>query len=169
MNNEYVKFAADIGRKVVGCVASDEGKKSEKGNAYEQDKKAGLVRRAVDFPSLMLTAGFSSAFMFYLSKVENYKKLKNVLKYIESDDKKSLEDMCDEVKKDEGVGYTGYISILIKALKKIGKPIPNLDSLSDDKLYTELLNITDNVDFRDERLLLPYLYELKKVLEALPL
>jgi CRISPR type III-B/RAMP module-associated protein Cmr5 len=174
--NKYVKFASDIGIKLIKCV-------DRTANQNEGDKKAGLVRRAVDFPSLMLNAGFAPAFTFYISKVENYNNLISVFKYLDSDDQNSCEAIREELKKEEGAGYAGYVVILIEVLKKIGKidklervlkEIGKNDKLEDkDKVLKEiifeLLDIANKVDLKDERLIMPYLYELKKVMEALPI
>jgi CRISPR type III-B/RAMP module-associated protein Cmr5 len=160
--NKYVKFASDIGIKLIKCV-------DRTANQNEGDKKAGLVRRAVDFPSLMLNAGFAPAFTFYISKVENYNNLISVFKYLDSDDQNSCEAIREELKKEEGAGYAGYVVILIEVLKKIGKNVKSISNLKDEEIYSELLDIANKVDLKDERLIMPYLYELKKVMEALPI
>jgi tRNA U55 pseudouridine synthase TruB len=58
------------------------------------------------------------------------------------------------------------VGILLVTLEKVGKNI----SVSPDanKLYSALIDLATKVDFKDERMILPYLNEIKKVLEALP-
>ncbi|MBB5254876.1 type III-B CRISPR module-associated protein Cmr5 [Sulfurisphaera ohwakuensis] len=153
--NEYVDFAINIGKRIISANCQ-----------LEKDlSKPGLVRRAVDFPSLMLSLGFSSAYMFYISKVEKYEnvhKVYQVLKGVSND----TSVICEELQKKESAGYSGYIGILLLTLEKIGKNVIITSDTS--KLYYELIDIATKVDFKDERIMLLYLNEIKKVLEALP-
>ncbi|ACR41492.1 CRISPR-associated protein Cmr5 [Saccharolobus islandicus] len=153
--NEYVNFAANIGKRIISANCQIE----------KDSSKPGLVRRAIDFPSLMLSLGFSPAFTFYISKIEKYEnvyKVYQTLKGISNDNSV----ICEELQKKESAGYSGYVGILIMTLEKIGKSI----SITSDtnKLYLELIDLATKVDFKDERMILPFLNEIKKVLEALP-
>jgi CRISPR type III-B/RAMP module-associated protein Cmr5 len=153
--SEYVRYASDIGKKIIlaNC------------QVQEGSGKPGLVRRAVDFPSLMLSLGFSPAFTFYVSKVENYH---NVLAFYQTikGNSSNTSIICSELEKKESTGYAGYIGILLTILEKIGKKMGVINDPI--KLYSYLMDITNEVEVKDERLILPYLNEIKKVLEALP-
>ncbi|ADB86633.1 type III-B CRISPR module-associated protein Cmr5 [Saccharolobus islandicus] len=153
--SEFVKFAASIGKKIITANCQIE----------KDSSKPGLVRRAVDFPSLMLSLGFSPAFTFYISKIEKYENVYKVYQTLKgSSNDNSV--ICEELQKKESAGYSGYVGILLVTLEKIGKNI----SISPDvnKLYSALIDLATNVSFKDEKMILPYLNEIKKVLEALP-
>jgi CRISPR type III-B/RAMP module-associated protein Cmr5 len=153
--SEFVNFAASIGKRIITANCQ-----IEKGSG-----KPGLVRRAVDFPSLMLSLGFSPAFTFYISKIEKYENVYKVYQTLKGNNADNSA-ICEELQKRESAGYSGYVGILLVTLEKIGKNI----SVSPDanKLYSALIDLATKVDFKDERMILPYLNEIKKVLEALP-
>jgi len=153
--SEFVNFAASIGKKIIAANCQ-----IEKGSG-----KPGLVRRAVDFPSLMLSLGFSPAFTFYISKIEKYENVYKVYRILKGDSNDNSA-ICEELQKRESAGYSGYVGILLVTLEKVGKNT----SISPDvnKLYSALIDLATKVDFKDERMILPYLNEIKKVMEALP-
>jgi len=153
--SEFVKFAASIGKKIITANCQ-----IEKGPS-----KPGLVRRAVDFPSLMLSLGFSPAFTFYISKIEKYDNVYKVYQTLKGNSNDSSV-ICEELQKKESAGYSGYVGILLFTLEKIGKDVSVPPDA--DKLYLALIDLATNVSFKDERMILPYLNEIKKVLEALP-
>jgi len=156
LTNDYVNFAADVGKKIILARCNKE----------KDSTKPGLVRRAVDFPTLMLSIGFSPAFTFYLSKIEDYDSLIKFYKYLLNEEQ-DTQPICKELERKEGAGYAGYVAILLLVLEKIGKPI-KIDENSSSN-YSLLINLSTLVDLKDEWRILPYLSELKKVLEALPL
>ena len=154
--SEYVKFAAELAKKVIlaGC------------GEIKGSGKPGLVRRAVDFPSLMLTLGFQPAFTFYVSKIDNYANVYRVYKYLKGE----LSDgsaICSELERSEGSGYAGYVGVLLILLEKVGKVV-KLTSEKPGEVFSVLLDLVTSVDFSTERVLLPYLEEVKKIMEALP-
>ena len=154
--SEYVKFAADVAKKVISAGCGE----------IKGSGKPGLVRRAIDFPSLMLTLGFQPAFTFYASKIDNYGNVYRVYKYLKGD----LNDgsaICGELERSEGSGYAGYVAVLLLLLEKVGKDV-KLTSERPEEVFKVLLDLTTSVDFSTERLLLPYLEEVKKIMEALP-
>ncbi|AGJ62247.1 CRISPR-associated protein, Cmr5 [Saccharolobus islandicus] len=153
--SEFVNFAASIGKRIITANCQIE----------KDSSKPGLVRRAVDFPSLMLSLGFSPAFTFYISKIEKYENVYKVYQTLKGNNADNSV-ICEELQKKESAGYSGYVGILLVTLEKIGKDI----SVSPDvnKLYTALIDLATKVDFKDERIILPYLNEIKKVMEALP-
>ncbi|MCY0858876.1 MAG: type III-B CRISPR module-associated protein Cmr5 [Sulfolobaceae archaeon] len=160
------EFAAYIANRIIDGITECGG-----GVQEERGKKPGLVRRAVDFPSLALSVGVGPAMTFFLSKSsEDVKKIKGVYGYLNgnSNDRK---DLCDEMKKEEGSGYAGYIAILMLILKEIGRAdvdeINKVDNVME--LYKKVLNIATHIDFKDFRTMNPYILEVKKVLEGLPL
>jgi len=168
LSNDYVKLASEIGRKV--ALLAHESKCHLKQEQQENDsRKAGIVRRAVDFPSLMLSIGFSSAFTFYLSKAgQDFSSIVSFFKYLTTDE--FSENVCGELEKKEGVGYAGYIAILLFIMKKTGKSVEiEPDVKKAYSTLSALLDIADSLDYKYERKLLFYLHEVKKVLEALPL
>jgi len=114
----------------------------------------------------MLSIGFSPAFTFYLSKIEDYDSLIKFYKYLLNEEE-DTQPICKELERKEGAGYAGYVAILLLVLEKIGKPI-KIDENSSSN-YSLLINLSTLVDLKDEWRILPYLSELKKVLEALPL
>lgn len=191
VTNEYVKFAVDVGKKLAvalqNCLKRQqaqggqgsgsrqseprsqgaEGSGQGKGNSGQS--KLGIVRRAVDFPSLMLNLGFQPAFTFYLSKLsklEDFRAVYEVYKYLKDDGSDVPNEVCGELSNAEGSGYAGYVAIVLHALEKAGKSVQvDQDWVA---LFKDLLDLTVSVTLDDERVLLQYLEEVKKVLEALP-
>ncbi len=161
------------------------------GNKESGDTKAGLVRRATNFPTLMLSLGFKPAFTFYISKIENYQNLVGAYKFLSGGDGAGKEAICNELGRGEGAGYAGYVAILLSVLTKIGKKIQLEEQSKEEqskeeqskeeqskeeqskeeqsKVYSMLLSLVSDMNFKDERRVLPYLIEIKKVMEALPL
>jgi len=78
----------------------------------------GYVRRAVDFPSLMLSSGLVSALTFYLSK-SNVNEVKEYYQYWSKDDKAHKE-LCNDVGKGSSRGYSAYTASLLYVLKNSG-------------------------------------------------
>ncbi|AAK41734.1 type III-B CRISPR module-associated protein Cmr5 [Saccharolobus solfataricus] len=155
MESEYVKFATEIGKRIVSAQCKIQSGPS----------KPGLLRRSADFPSLMLGIGFSPAFTFYISKIEDYNRFKDIYNYL-SGGKGNPASICKELDKREGSGYAGYVAIILLVLNNIGKRIRIGDDPKD--IYYSLLDVASSVGSKEERLILPYLNEIKKVLEALP-
>ena len=189
--NEFVMFAVDVGKKLAvalqnclmhqqaqggqgsGSSQSESGSQgaldSGQGEGGSGQSKLGIVRRALDFPSLMLTLGFQPAFTFYLSKLSELKDFRavyEVYKYLKNDGSDVPNEVCGELRSAEGSGYAGYVAIVLHALGKAGKSVQVDQDLV--TLFKNLLDLTVSVTLDDERVLLQYLEEVKKVLEALP-
>mgnify|MGYP001626439274 FL=1 len=173
--NEYVKFASDIINKIISTQCQYINLKIKDG---KNNVKPGLVRRAIDFPSLMLNLGFIPAFTFYLSKAGEHKNIYELYDYLKSENQNQVTNsnymensnlLCKEMDISESCGYTGYVSILILLLEKIGKlSLKDLSQHRPDETLAKLLNETEkNIGIREERIILAYLIELKKVMEAL--
>lgn len=166
MGSETVSFAIEIGKKVLNLSSGPEC--SQYNKERESKEKVGIVRRAVDFPSLMYDIGFSSAFLFYLSKVEEKSNIFSFYKYLESGEKnKSL---CSELTKKEGSGYAGYIAILIYLLKRLNKTSDiNINAGNEKDIIKNILDLSQKVSPSEIKLVASYLIEVKRVMEALPL
>lgn len=149
-----VSFAADIGKAVASAKCS-----------LAKGSNPGLVRRAKEFPSLMLSVGFGPAFTFFLAKVEDYNAVSEVFRYLSGGGANS-QALCSEMEAREGAGYAGYVAILLLALREVGKSI-SVDGGSLE-LYINLLDVAKQVSVKEARRLAPYLEEVKEVLEALP-
>jgi CRISPR type III-B/RAMP module-associated protein Cmr5 len=78
----------------------------------------GYVRRAVDFPSLMLSSGLVSALTFYLSK-SDVDEVKKYYQYWSGGDKVHKE-LCNDVGKGSSKGYSAYTASLLYVLKNSG-------------------------------------------------
>ncbi|MGC9113025.1 type III-B CRISPR module-associated protein Cmr5 [Acidilobus sp.] len=160
--SDFVSFAADVGTKLVaaGCQGGGDSK-----------SKPGIVRRAVDFPSLMVGLGFQPAFTFYLSKIERFSAVSGIYSYLTGKaglDGRVKAELCEELERSEGAGYAGYVAIVLYALNKVGESV-SVGGAEED-IYKSLLGIASKeLTLAKERLLSEYLLEVKKVLEAMPL
>ena len=189
--NEFVGFAVHVGKNLAvalqnclkrpqaqggqgsGSSQSESGSQGAGGSGQGSDdseqSKLGIVRRALDFPSLMLTLGFQPAFTFYLSKLSELKDFRavyEVYKYLKGDGSNVPNEVCSELRSAEGSGYAGYVAIILYALEKVGKSVQVDEDLV--TLFRNLLDLTVSVTLDDERVLLQYLEEVRKVLGALP-
>ncbi|MGC9117277.1 MAG: hypothetical protein ACP5ID_06770 [Conexivisphaera sp.] len=155
---DSVSFAAQVGARInslLGARGAAGGK--------EESFKMGLIRRAREFPGLALSLGLPSALTFYMSKAgEKLRDLDKLVKCLRAEGSDGeCEDMWrGELSREEGSGYLGYIAILVLALGKLGQEPKPLD-------YGGLMSVLRELDVRKQRLLMPYLIEVKKVLEAL--
>ncbi|ADL18421.1 hypothetical protein ASAC_0012 [Acidilobus saccharovorans 345-15] len=160
--SDFVGFAADVGTKLIAAGCQGGG---------SSNSKPGIVRRAVDFPSLMISLGFQPAFTFFLSKVERFSAVSAIYSYLTG--KAKLDDgvkaaICDELRRSEGAGYAGYVAIILYALSRVGESVSV--GGNEEEIYKSLLGIAlKELALAKERLLSEYLLEVKKVLEAMPL
>nr|MEB2792989.1 hypothetical protein [Caldisphaeraceae archaeon] len=90
MKNDPVSYGIYIGEKILNAIKHCDSKQGEgRQSVQESAQKIGVVRRAVDFPSLMLSLGIKAAYVFYLSKSKvfekgNQKKFYDIYQYIAS-------------------------------------------------------------------------------------
>lgn len=158
---DYVRFAAELASKIASV-------KCEGATPGEREKKAGLVRRAQEFPSLMLSFGFFPAFTFYLSKLEakDYTRLASMLDYLRGKNNSGKE-FCEELRPSEGGGYVGYVAVLVMVLETV-KSL-NLNVQGDPmSVFKALIETAEKVTFKDQWAISLYVNEAKKVLEAMP-
>ncbi len=81
---------------------------------------------------------------------------------------KKEENLCKELEKSEGAGYSGYIAILLYLFKQPAFRIVSNVEVDEKKLYYQLVELSKKVELQDEKLIGAYLIEVKRVLEALP-
>jgi len=124
---DYIDFVIEYGKKL-------EKKKRECG------KIDAFIRRAEDFPSLVVQQGLAPAMTFYYSKAGNAVKVENA--------------DCKELT-DEGKGYSVYLGFLIDVLKNFAnlKCTSPLDSIREVRQNEIVIT----------RKILPILVEMKKV------
>jgi CRISPR type III-B/RAMP module-associated protein Cmr5 len=115
------------------------GKKLEK-KKRECRKIDAFIRRAEDFPSLIVQEGLVPAMTFYYSKAKKVAKVENA--------------DCDELT-NEGKGYSVYLSFLIDVLK-------NFASLECASPLDCIKEVRQN-EIVITRKILPILVEMKKV------
>lgn len=109
----------------------------------------GFVRRARDFPSLVLGSGLVPSLTFYLSKVDDYTIFS------------SKETICNDIK-DEGYG-----TLLYFVLKRVSEITGlNICLSSDKKNVLECLKKVRENELKLQAQLMPFLIELKKVSEV---
>jgi len=124
---DYIDFVIEYGKKLE--------KKKEKCERIDA-----FMRRAEDFPSLVVQEGLVPAMTFYYSKAEKVTNVENA--------------SCKELT-EEGRGYSVYLSFLIDVLKnfanlKCTSPLDSIREVRQDEIV-----IT--------RKILPILVEMKKV------
>jgi len=124
---DYIDFVIEYGKKLE--------KKKEECKTIDA-----FIRRAEDFPSLVVQEGLVPAMTFYYSKAEEVTSVENA--------------DCDELT-NEGKGYSVYLSFLIDVLKSLAnlKCTSPLDCIKE--VRQEEIVIT--------RKILPILVEMKKV------
>lgn len=190
-SNDPVLYAVNIGKKVLYAVnicnqnqqiKADKDNRNNQGKGNNNEEKYGIVKRAVDFPSLMLSVGLNAAYTFYLSKISlssDIDKIVYLFKYFDDNTQNNNMDknICEEFSKKEGAGYLSYISLLLKMLKDmqlININFVNKKDETKEKNDTEnenykniLLDIVEKLNLRTQRQLLPYVLEIKNVLEAI--
>jgi len=167
----------------IGEVGKEQGGKLKE---ETEDKKSGvpaLVRRAKDFPMLASELGLSSALIFYISKAENQDVLFNSYKVfysllisksgeLEGDVKGVIN---SALKTDEGAGYDVYAGLTFALIgtkldQGFGLKPPEKGS-SSEAFLVEALKILKNTEesgkgFELQRRLMPYLIEIKRVMEV---
>ncbi|MGC8970184.1 MAG: hypothetical protein ACP5LG_06495 [Conexivisphaera sp.] len=155
---DSVSFAADVGARMYGLL-KDSGQLGQQ-RAGSGSSKMGLVRRAQEFPSLVLSIGLSPAVTFYMAKAgDGLRELGKLIGCLGGKGE-GCESWEKELSREEGKGYTGYLAILVAALSRLGVAPPSND-------YRGMLEAVRGLDVRRQRLLMPYIIEVKKVLEAL--
>jgi CRISPR type III-B/RAMP module-associated protein Cmr5 len=127
MRMDYIDFVIEYGKKL-------EKKKTE------CQKIDAFIRRAEDFPSLVVQEGLVPAMTFYYSKAEKVTNVENA--------------DCKELT-DEGKGYSVYLSFLTDVLKNFA----NLNCTSPLDCIKEVRQ----KEIEITRKILPILVEMKKV------
>lgn len=139
-------------------------------------KAHALERRGKDLPALVLQSGFVTSITFYLSKLDSevlYSKTYNKLRGFNTElDKNYCNDLSNDLR-EEGKGYTIMLALVNYYLSKIAESkqineCKNLNGIiSVAKCLKTLRESTEAGEFIVESLMMPYLIELKKLLEAL--
>gem|GEM_PF-3214301 len=166
--SDPVGFAVDVGRRVHGALQKCDS--SQRRGEGGEAKKLGLTRRAQEFPTLAAQLGLAPALTFYMSKAaegkvsERFARVNTSYKYLSEG---SPVDVCDELSTEEGSGYAFYLAVLILLAGRVlgvevarGPGAVSVDGLLDlvKRFRSELWY---------QRALMPYLIEVKRVLEAL--
>lgn len=121
----------------------------------------GYVRRAVDFPSLMLSSGLVSALTFYLSK-SNVDEVKKYYRYWSGGDGAHKE-LCNDVGKGSSRGYSAYTASLLYVLKNSGvEACGMLEDSREKKDTKEEENNTKNAKDSLEKVILMCLEAVEK-------
>lgn len=128
--SDYIDYVIEYGKKL-------ERKKAECTNIDA------FVRRAEDFPSLVMQEGLVPAMTFYYAKAEG--KVRS-LEYVE----------CEEIS-NEGKGYSLYLMFLVDALNKFGNIKCN------DNNPLECIKEVRKNEIMITKKILPILVEIKKI------
>ena len=172
----------------------EEGKKNqggEKGETTADEEKSSvpaLVRRAKDFPMLASELSLSSALIFFISKAESQDVLFDSYQVFHSVFENGLKngkvtDVKEEIvndvinsalKTDEGAGYDVYAGLTLALIgtkfdSNFNSGITEKTSSKDFLLYAlkELRKTEeDGKGFELQRRLMPYLIEIKRVMEV---
>jgi len=163
-----VGFAVDVGRRVHDALQRCESSK-RRGEGGEA-KKLGLTRRAQEFPALAAQLGLAPALAFYMSKAaegeapERFARVRASYEYLS---KGSPVDFCGELSTEEGSGYAFYLAVLILlAERALGAEVARgPEAVSVDGLLDLVRRFRSELWY--QRALMPYLIEVKRVLEAL--
>jgi CRISPR type III-B/RAMP module-associated protein Cmr5 len=121
-----------------------------------QDTEKSLRARAREMPSLLQEIGLLGVYSFCFGKGnENYKKF---IEYLEHKNSNLFEKLKNETK----VGYTIYLYLILRGIEKINIIDVNV---SNPKSFFNKINEVPKIKIV-EKLLLPYLTEIKRLCEG---
>lgn len=127
-----------------------------------------LSRRLEDFPTLMLQVGLIPAITFYISKIDDQKKVKAyevTLNVIRNPEEKPSVDICHDLS-GAGGGYPHATALLLAYAGEISGCSDTSYATTGPDLV-ECLKKIEEQGMRIEKLTLNYVYELKKLAKAL--
>jgi CRISPR type III-B/RAMP module-associated protein Cmr5 len=125
-----------------------------------QKTEKSLRARAREMPSLLQETGLLGVYSFCFGKGNEY--YKKFIEYLENKNQEHFE----KLKNETNVGYTVYLYLILKGIEKINKTINIIDvDVNDPKSFFNKINETSKIKIV-EKLLLPYLTEIKKLCEG---
>jgi CRISPR type III-B/RAMP module-associated protein Cmr5 len=121
-----------------------------------QDTESSLRARAREMPSLLQETGLLGVYSFCFGKGNEY--YKEFIEYLEDRNQEKLKNLKNETK----VGYTIYLYLILRGIK--GSGIIDVDDKDPESFFNKI-NEASKIKIV-EKLLLPYLTEIKRLCEG---